>query len=195
MAFSLRLRLDSILTASSDASRAPRVKGLQLGFTTLGASVSNTKRDARLPAKVEFVGRFTKTLRDKPAPEETPLGELTGQIEVTGDPLVIEFACDPDSLSKLTEEPEPDDETDSDDEQEFSPRSLDLILGSSFSGLDALGDDVPRLFLPNDSGRFRYLEICAKLTVSGSTEADFDQNDILDILINLEPPPSYPFSF
>jgi hypothetical protein len=58
-----------------------------------------------------------------------------------------------------------------------------------------LGDDVPRLFLPTDTGRFRYLEVCAKLTVAGSMEADFDQNDILDVLINLEPPPSYPFSF
>lgn len=195
MAFSLRLRLDPILTASAEAGAPPGVTGLQLGFTTRGANVSNAKRGAQMPSKIEFLGRFTATIRDRPAPEETPLGELSGQIAVTGDPPVITFTCDPDSLSQLTEEPEPDDETDSDDEQPFGPRSLALSLGSSFAGLENLGDDVPHLFLPSDSGQFRYLEVCAKLTVSGAVEADFDQNDVLDVLISLEPPPSYPFSF
>ena len=194
MPFSLRLRLDSVLAADPTPGAPPRVTGLQLGFASRGANLSNAQRAAQVPAKLSFVGRFRSSIRDKPSPQEIAMGDLIGQIQLSGDPVAVTFTCDAASLSQLIQEPAPDDDTSDDPNRSFSPRSLDLVLGASFAGLESIGKAVPRLFLPNDSGQFRYLELCAKLSVAGAIEADFDQNDVLDVLIRLEPPPTFPFS-
>jgi hypothetical protein len=45
-----------------------------------------------------------------------------------------------------------------------------------------------------ECGKFRYLEVFAKLEVADAVEADFERSDVLDVLIVREEPPAYPFS-
>ncbi len=194
MPFSLRVRLDPVVAPDAPSDERSQIIGMSVGFTTRGAGGTNAVRGSKVPATVEFLGRFTKSIRDKPTPDEKPLGQLAGQLVLSGHPLDVHFACDPTSLDKLTEEPpettsDEDDEDDEDDTKRFVPRALDLEFGPSFTGLEALGDKVPRLLVPDDVGNYRYLEVCAKLTVQGSLEADFDVTDPLEVLIGRAPPP------
>ncbi len=194
MTFSIRMRLDPIF----DEDNARLVVGLTPSFTLLGAVPTNAKRDDAVQAELEFVGRFAATVRDHPTPDEESLGKLSGELTLLAGPARVEFVCDPDSLKQLTEEPEsppPSDSSGSDDPPpEFSPKNLRLDLGEAFDGLDALENEVPRLFLPDTSGKFRYLEVFVRLTVSGAIEAELEQSDVLDVLISPEPLLPYPFS-
>ncbi|HYQ14296.1 MAG TPA: hypothetical protein VEQ58_01010 [Polyangiaceae bacterium] len=95
-------------------------------------------------------------------------------------------------VARAAAQPAPDPPAD-DDQVAFEPRELELEFLDTFSGTDGQ-TKKPRLRLPPDAGDFRYLEVVAKLTVGGATEADVDQNDALDVLIRPLPPQLYPFS-
>ena len=195
MPFSLRLRLDPVLTPGQKKDELPRVTGMVASFTTRGKLASKAKRDAPVPAKFQFTARLAASIRDKPTPQEAPLGELTGTLELTGGPIAPVFECDAESLTKLTEEP-PEETSDPNTEPPppFAPRALDLRFGAGFSGLLPVAEKPARLFLPKDAGNFRYIEVWVKLSVQGAIEAEFEQNDVLDALIYPDRPPSFPFS-
>lgn len=190
MPFSLRLRLDPVSSKPSE-SAPERVEGVRLGFTTLGTTLTQVKRDAPLPATLTFVGRMTSSVRDKPAPQEAPLGKLEGKLELT-DRKKLVFDCDAESLQALTREPEP--EPGSEKLPRFAPRALELSFAPEFRGVESLKEKTARLFLPADAGKFRYLEVFVKLEVAGAVEAEFEQSDVLDVLILPDEPPDYPFS-
>jgi hypothetical protein len=176
--------------------------GLKLGFSLFGSGASQAERDAPAPATISFVGHFTSYIRNKPEPEQVPLGELAGTVLLTGSPLAVVFTCDADSLTKLTEEPPDEEQADADSGSDsdpnahppFRPRSIELSLGAAFKGTEPAKQQRARLFLPKHAGKYRYLEIHAKLTINGNTEADFPHNDILDVLIEPHVALAYPFS-
>ena len=146
-----------------------------------------------MPAKIEFVGRFTGEVRTHPTPEERPLGELSGTVELKGASRRGFFRCDDASLERLRHPPaEPEPEAD-EDQIAFAPRKLVLELLDAFTGAEGQAKK-PCLHLPPDAGKFRYLEVVVKLTVAGAAEADFDQNGALDVLVRPLPPQAYPFS-
>ena len=184
---SLRLLLRPIGTPGRDLEA---VQGCTLDLSRHGPGSSNASTSA-VPAKLEFLGRFTSEVRTHPAPDERPLGELAGTVELRGPLLQGLFRCDPTSLDQLRNPP-PDPATD-DDLVDFEPRELELEFLDAFAGAQGEGKK-PRLRLPPDAGTFRYLEVVVKLTVSGAVEADVDQNDTLDVLIRPLPPKVYPFS-
>ena len=191
MPFALRCRLDPIF--AEDDAPGLKVIGVAPDFTLRGSGVSSAVRDSAVPAKLEFVGRFSKSIRERDTPDERPLGELSGQLSLLRDPPRVEFLCDPDSLATLAREPEPP--ADSDEPvPAFAPRFLELRLGSSFLGLDSLVDGLPFLFIPDSAADFRYLEVFVRLTISGAIEAELEQSDVLDALIRLDPALPYPFS-
>jgi hypothetical protein len=192
--FSLRLRLDPVFTEPTETAPS-RVGGLLLAFTTLGTTPTRSKRGEPLPATITFVGRMTASVRDKPAPQEAPLGELEGKLEVTAQRSVV-FDCDTESLLKLTRQPERASENEADSEPlpRFAPRALALSFAPEFRGVEGLKEKTARLFLPQDAGKFRYLEVFAKIEVAGAVEAEFEQSDILDVLVVPDEPPAYPFS-
>jgi hypothetical protein len=187
MAGSLRVLLQPIGTPGRDLEL---VQGCTLDLCTHGSKTTNAS-DSAVPAKIEFIGRFTPKVRTHPAPDERPLGELSGTIELRGPLRRGFFECDDASLEQLRNPPPapPADE----DQVAFAPRELELELLDTFTGAEGQAKR-PRLRLPPDAGDFRYLEVVAKLTVSGATEADFDQNDTLDVLIRPLPAALYPFS-
>ena len=121
------------------------------------------------------------------------MGELTGQVELSGQPPSVVFTCDSPSLQALTEPPPEIPAEEADESPAFTPRSLDLVLGEAFEQLDG-AEGPTRLHLPTSAGKFRYLELVARLTVAGALEADVAQNDVLDALIRIEPIQPYPFS-
>lgn len=222
MPFSLRLRQDPVYASESSepgpadagpadaqaktgdgsgsgadgSAAAGEVAGLRLDFERRGSSGTSAERDTKKPAKLEWIGRFTNSVRDQPEPKEMPLGELRGELELEGSPLGPVFTCDADSLQKLTEEPEEENAPDDDDDAPpyFVPHALTLEFGETITGLDVLDEKQARLNLPPEAGRFRYLEVCVRLSVAGSSESDLDQNDILDVLLRPAPRPGYPFS-
>lgn len=187
MTGSLRLLLTPIRSATPD--QVP-VAACALDLTHDGSGTSKATKAAQ-PAKLEFIGRFTSSVRDKPPPEEKPLGELEGTVELKGTPKRGFFRCNEASLAKLREEPE-EEESDDDDLIPFAPRALELTFSSAFGGVKGEGGK-PRLFLPVDAGKFRYLEVVVRLTIT-SPEAEFEVNDVLDVLIRRTPPVTYPFS-
>src|SRR6187399_579388 len=126
MAASLRLLLSPV-NAGESAFDPVEVVGFYLAFANRGAGDSKAQTGAALPAKIEFIGRFSATVRDKPAPDERPLGELSGEIMLADDPLAATFTCDEESLETLVKAPEPEDEPD--DFIDFSPRHLELRFG------------------------------------------------------------------
>lgn len=197
MPFAIRLRLDPVLAttagADSAAARAVKVRGVTLSFTLMGAGTTLAVRDSPAPARIEFVGRFTTSVRDRPAPEEFPMGELTGQVELSGEPPNVVFACDAASLQALTEPAPEIPEEEAEESPPFTPRSLDLVLGQAFEQIDG-AEGLTRLHLPTSAGKFRYLELVARLSVAGALEADATQNDVLDALVRIEPVQPYPFS-
>jgi hypothetical protein len=132
-------------------------------------------------------------VRTNPTPEERPLGELSGTIELSGPSQEGLFRCDAASLDQLRDPPPAEEEEADEDRVRFAPRELVLEFLDAFAGTEGEGKK-PRLRLPPDAGDFRYLEVVAKLTVNGAPEADFDQNDALDVLIKPLPPELYPFS-
>jgi hypothetical protein len=194
MPFAIRLRLDPLFD-ERDELPTKKVVGLEPSFTLRGPPPSNAIRGTRVPGKLEFVGRLASSVRDHPTPEEKALGALSGQVTLLRDPPRVEFQCDADSLTTLTREPEqaPPEQAEA-SEVEFSPRTLRLRLGNAFSGLDALKGDVPRLFLPKGAGQFHYLEVFVRLTLSGVIEAELEQSDVLDVLIEPVAELPYPFS-
>jgi len=197
MPFSIRLRLDPVLAAaagSGGGAAAVRARGVTLSFTLMGAGTTLAARDSQVPARIEFVGRFTTSVRDRPAPEEFPMGELAGEVELKGQPPTVVFRCDAASLKTLTEPPPEIPEEEADENPAFTPRSLDLKFGAAFEKLEAAEGQPTRLHLPKNAGTFRYLELVARLTVAGAVEADVAQNDVLDALIRIEPVQPYPFS-
>jgi len=184
MGSSLRLLLDPLRAEGPEL----RARGMVLELKKHGAPPSNVKVGQTKSAKLEFLGRLTNTVRDQPTPTELPLGELTGQLAVEADSLL--FTCDADSLTALTKAPDvPPEDDDTPAQPGFGPRALELSFGSTFDGIDVLGGEVPRLFLPDDVRDFRYLEVHAKLTLDGALEGDFDQNDTLDVVLGTVPPP------
>jgi hypothetical protein len=186
---SLRLLLQPIGTPGRELEL---VQGCSLGLAAHGSKTSNASVSP-VPAKIEFVGRFTPEVRTHPAPDERPLGELSGTIELRGPLRQGFFTCDDASLEQLRNPP-PDPPADPDqDLVAFEPRDLELEFLDTFSGAQGQ-TSKPRLRLPPDAGDFRYLEVVAKLTIGGATEADFDQNDTLDVTIKPLPPFEYPFS-
>src|SRR5205814_7809020 len=100
MPFALRVRLDPVLTRTAQGGPAS-VTAVRPGFTTRGDGLTKAPKGAPVPAKLEFVGRFTSTVRDHPGPTEFALGELTGQLTMTTGPATVKFACDADSLKAL----------------------------------------------------------------------------------------------
>src|SRR6187402_3402738 len=140
MPFSIRLRLDPVLAAAAGsregAAAAVRARGVTLSFTLMGAGTTLAVRDSQVPARIEFVGRFTASVRDRPAPEEFPMGELTGQVELKGQPPSVVFTCDAASLKILTEPPPEISEDEADENPEFTPRSVDLAFGEAFEQLE-----------------------------------------------------------
>ncbi len=188
MARSLRLLLRPIGTPGRELEQ---VQGCTLDLAEHGAGATNAS-DSAVPAKIEFLGRFTPAVRTRPTPEERPLGELSGTIELQGSSRRGLFRCDAASLEQLRNPPaEP--AADDDDPINFAPRELELEFLDTFTGVDGQGKK-PRLRLPPDAGNFHYLEVLVKLTVGGAPEADFEQNDALDVLIRPLPPELYPFS-
>lgn len=187
MARSLRLLLRPIGTPGRDLEQ---IQGCTLNLATHGAGTTKAS-DSAAPAKIEFVGRFTPAVRTRPAPEERPLGELSGTVELRGPLQQGFFRCDAASLDQLRDPPV--EQAADEDPINFAPRELELEFLDAFSGADGQGKK-PRLRLPPDAGNFRYLEVVVKLTVGGAPEADFDQNDALDVLIRPLPPERYPFS-
>jgi hypothetical protein len=187
MVGSLRLLLGPIGTPGRELEE---VQGCTLSLAMHGSGNTSATASA-VPAKIEFVGRFTEAVRTRPAPDERPLGALDGTIELADGLRGALFRCDPASLDQLRDPPaEP--ATD-DDLIDFIPRELELEFLDAFTGAEGEGRK-PRLRLPADAGKFRYLEVVAKLTIGGAAEADFDQNDALDVLIQPVPPEVYPFS-
>jgi hypothetical protein len=143
----------------------------------LGTTQTHAKRDEPLSATLTFVGRMTASVRDNPAPQEAPLGELKGKLELTAQRGVV-FDCDTESLQALTREP--DEAAKSPDAEKlprFAPRAIVLSFAPEFRGVDGLKEKTPRLFLPKDAGKFRYLEVFAKIEVDGAVEAEFEQSD------------------
>jgi hypothetical protein len=191
MPFAFRIRLDPVADGAPVA-----VTGVRFDFTTRGSGLTTAPKDVAVPATLEFKGNLTASVRDHPSPVECALGELTGTLTLSTNPKGITFTCDPDSLEKLTETPDDsDDSSDDDTPWTFAPSSLDVEFGDSFDGLDALDEDqVPKLVLPKNAIDYRYLEVFVKLTLQGAVEADFEQSDVLDVLIRLEPRPQFPFS-
>ena len=174
MARSLRLLLRPIGTPGRELEQ---VQGCTLDLSTHGAGTTNAS-DSAVPAKIEFVGRFTPAVRTHPTPDERPLGELSGTVELRGPFQEGFFRCDPGSLDQLRD---PQAVVAADEDLiAFAPRELELEFLDAFSGAEGQGKK-PRLRLPPDAGNFRYLEVVVKLTVGGAPEADFDQNDALDV--------------
>ena len=68
MARSLRLLLRPIGTPGRDLER---VRGCTLDIETHGAGTTKASESA-VPAKIEFLGRFTPEVRTHPTPEERP---------------------------------------------------------------------------------------------------------------------------
>jgi hypothetical protein len=187
MAGSLRLLLEPIGTPGREFQE---VQGCTLRLAKHGAGTTSATKSA-VPAKIEFVGRFKEAVRTRPLPDERALGELDGTIELAGGLREPLFRCDPASLDQLRNPPA-DPATDG-DLADFTPREVELKFLDAFTGAE--GDaKKPRLRLPADAGKFRYLEVVAKLTIGGAAEADFNQNDTLDVLIRVVPPEVYPFS-
>lgn len=187
MARSLRLLLRPIGTPGRELEQ---VQGCTLDLAERGAGTTNAS-DSAVPAKIEFLGRFTPAIRTRPTPDERPLGELTGTIELRGTSRRGFFRFDAASLQQLRDPPAG--QAADEDPINFAPRELELEFLDTFSGADGRGKK-PRLRLPPDAGNFRYLEVLVKLIVGGVREADFDQNDALDVLIRPLPPERYPFS-
>ena len=76
---------------------------------------------------------------------------------------------------------------------ELGPRAVALCsCNATTFARDAEG--LTRLHLPTSAGKFRYLELVARLSVAGALEADVTQNDVLDALVRIEPVQPYPFS-
>lgn len=195
MPFAFRVRLDPVVDAVADGAPV-EVIGVRLDFTTRGSGLTNAPKDVAVPATLEFKGNLTASVRDHPSPVECTFGELTGTLTLSTSPKSIQFTCDADSLEKLTETPDDsDDSSDDDTPWTFAPSSLSLSFGDAFDGLDGLEDgQVPMLILPKNASDYRYLEVFVKLTLQGAVEADFEQSDVLDVLIRLEPRPQFPFS-
>jgi hypothetical protein len=211
MPAALRLLLSPILAGES-AFDPLEVVALRLEFLERGPAPSQAILGSAVPAKIEFIGRFSATARGTPAPIEQALGELIGEVLLNDGSLGVTFTCDKESLSRLAEIPEQEEALD--DFVDFSPRHLELKFAKSFEGTELSApppepdseDDssdvptakvvgtLPRLYLPIDSGKYRYLEVLARLTLDGASEGDFKQNDVLDVLITPPGPQTYPYS-
>jgi hypothetical protein len=142
MAGSLRLLLRPI---GAPGRELEQIQGCTLELAAHGSGSTNASSSAA-SAKIEFVGRFSEAVRTHPTPEERPLGELSGTVELRGSARKAFFRCDAASLDKLRDPPS---EEVPDDQVAFAPRELELeFLDSSFSGADGQGKK-PRLRLPS----------------------------------------------
>src|SRR6478752_7432834 len=101
MAGSLRLLLQPIGTPGRELEL---VQGCTLDLAVHGAGTTNAS-DSAVPAKIEFVGRFTPAVRTHPALDERALGELSGTIELSGPLRQGFFVCDEASLEQLRNPP------------------------------------------------------------------------------------------
>jgi len=153
--------------------------GARLSFALMGAGLSKASLGSATAGKLSLRMTFLDRARAPQDIEERALATMAGSIVFSGDSAAV-FTSD---ANGWVVAPEADDQA---PDGATSQRALRFELESpDFEAAVSSQDLVVRL----DPVRFRFLELRTKLEIGGSTEADFDVNDVLDVAITASTPP------
>ena len=174
---SLRLMLAPL--ASDVAGARQLFDGARLGLELMGAGLSKATIGSPIGAKISLQMTFLDRARAPQDTEERALAIVSGSI-VFRDAVSPAFTAD---ASGWVPDPAADDQA---PEGATSQRALRFELDTPDGDDEASSHD---LVVKLDPSRFQYLEVRAKLEIGGSTEADFDVNGVLDVVITANNPP------
>ncbi|HKO50878.1 MAG TPA: hypothetical protein VJV79_24375 [Polyangiaceae bacterium] len=174
---SLRLMLTPL--PSNTGGRRVLFDGARVGFALMGAGLSKARRGSATDGKLALRMTFVDRARAPQETEERALATLNGSIVLSDDGAPV-FTAD---ANGWVADPEADDQA---PDGAISQRALRFELASPDFDGEVLSQE---LVVKLDATRFRFFELRAKLEIGGSTEADFDVNDVLDVAITANNPP------
>lgn len=175
MANTLRVKMSPLPAPSATGAR--RVSGAVLELEQFGAD-STAATPSPQPAVLTFHALFMKGIRNVEARDERKLGQLRGELALSGSikkpvftipgPSALVLDVPPDAATAPSDPAVPPD-----------PRRILRLEFSSRSFAGTL--DGFRLRLPEDARSFEHLELGVELELGGQPEAAKEQNDVLDV--------------
>lgn len=181
------------LTLGPELGEGPHdVVGGKVSLATRGEGLTKAPRESPVAATIAFTGKFISKVREDES-EVRALAKLKGDLTlVEGRPTFVAAQGEDGGIglelepSLVSEEPI----------DTSKPRKRRRTLTLSFDKTQFR--DLPRggvglrLLLPEDTPKFRFLELTAKLELAGAAEATEEQDDVLDVPITFDAPRPLP---
>lgn len=168
--------------------------GARVCFAPFGSGTSRATPDRAVPAKLTFLAAVADRVRGDVQWQERRIATLEGEIHLMGSahaPVFVGAKDEYDQPKGLV--PEQDAFAVSGNPKRYeSLRVLRFQFPREY--FQDVGDPLQgtcELPLRIDAGRFRYLEVRVQLEVDGGVEAPAKANDVLDVLVTPQNPPTY----
>lgn len=168
--------------------------GARVCFAPFGSGTSRATPDRAVPAKLTFLAAVADRVRGDVQWQERRIATLEGEIHLMGSahaPVFVGAKDEYDQPKGLV--PEQDAFAVSGNPKRYeSLRVLRFQFPREY--FQDVGDPLQgtcELPLRIDAGRFRYLEVRVQLEVDGGVEAPATANDVLDVLVTPQNPPTY----